>query len=193
MKKLSKIDESAWGEMRRRSSGKSERKEDTFVFNIKDMKPVDLGKDFPVYWADIDLEANGEDRFNWEETENMIPQIEKTGWRLPKGPNEIYNMFGKNIRKRDEYLHRFWNSGKGIIESEETGEKLEFIADNPHCVSYWCTDDWVYRSPGGRINFENERCFDVGLHSSYEGNFSLISTNNMERTRRIKIRLVKDK
>lgn len=193
-----KTNESTWGDMRKRSSGDVLREEDVFHFNIKDMKPIDLGSDFPVYWADIDLEANGTNEFDWEETERMIPQIEKTGWRLPKAPNEIFQMFGKDIVKRDEYLHRFWmaaqgNGYKGVISSEETGETLKFISDNPHCVSYWCTDDWVYLSPGGRINFENERCFDVSPDSRYEGEFSLIRTNNMNRTKKIRIRLVKDK
>jgi len=187
-----KVNESVWGGMLDRSIGDTRRKEDTFHFNIKEMKPVDLGKDFPVYWADIDLEVNGEDRFDWEDVERMIPQIEETGWRLPKSPNEIYNMFGKDIKKR-KYLHRLWEPGqKGIISSEETHQFLVFSTNNDYVESYWCDDDWAYLN-GKRVNFENERCFDVGATCQYDGEFSLIRMNNMNKSRKIKIRLVKDK
>ena len=191
-----KTNESAWGDMRKRSTGEITRKEDTL--NIKDMKPIDLGSDFPVYWADIDLEANGEDRFDWEDVQKMIPRIEKTGWRLPKGPMEIRNMFGKDIKKRNEYLHRIWDDKgpvcKGILSSDETGETLEFIADKPGfyvSISYWCESD--YEPANGNRQQDTERSFDVNEYCSYEGNFSLIAGNNEVKTKRIKIRLVKDK
>jgi hypothetical protein len=188
------VNESIWSDIHKRSNGETVRKEDEFRSNIKNMKPVDLSSDFPVYWADIDLEVNGDDRFDWEETQSMKEQIEKTGWRLPKAPQEIYEMFGKNIKKRNEYLHRTWiPNQKGIITNEKTGEKLEFPTTNEYTESYWCDDDWIYASNTGRVNFENERCFDVGKYCAYEGIFSLIRMNNMEKTKKIKIRLVKDK
>ena len=192
MKKLSNIDESVWSDIHKRSNGETVRQEDVFRSNIKDMKPVDLGSDFPVYWADIDLEVNGDDRFDWEETQWIKDQIEKTGWRLPKAPNEIYEMFGKYIKERDVYLHRFWLPQGGLLTSEKTGKRLKFPTDKS-CESYWCDDDWEYNAKTGRVNFNNERCFDVSEYCSYDGHFSLIRTNNMDKTRKIKIRFVKDK
>jgi len=198
MKKLSKIDESTWGSMLDRGAGETIKKENIFTFNIKNMKPVDLGHDFPVYWADIDLEANDENRFDWEDVQKMIPQIEKTGWRLPKGPMEIRNMFGKDIKKRNEYLHRIWdNKGtvcKGIFSSDETGETLEFIADKSGfyvSISYWCEND--YELSNSKRRQDTERSFDVSEYCTYDGTFSLIASNNEEKTKRIRIRLVKDK
>ena len=42
MKRLSNINESTWGDMRKRSSGEQIRKEDTIKTNIKDISPVDI-------------------------------------------------------------------------------------------------------------------------------------------------------
>ena len=57
MKKLSEITESIWSDMQERGTGDTIKKEDQIITNIKDMKPVDLGSDVPVYFADIDLEV----------------------------------------------------------------------------------------------------------------------------------------
>ena len=194
LKKKNLLKESTWGDMVKRAEGEQIREEDVLRTNIDEMKEVDLGKDFPVYWADIDLEVNGEDVFDWEETEKIIPQIEKTGWRLPKAPNEIYDMFGKDIRKKDTYLTREWiPRSHGVLSSKETGESLYFPTTNQYSESYWCNDDWKYHASTGKVNFENERCFDVSQHCYYDGIFSLIRMNNMNRDKKIKIRLVKDK
>ena len=73
------IDESAWGEMRHRSSGQIIRKEDE-ITNIKSLKPLDMGGS--VLWADDDLSLKDEDDcyFTFDEAFELV---KNSGWRLP--------------------------------------------------------------------------------------------------------------
>ena len=49
------IKESIWSDMQDRSSGETIRKEDDNN-NLRKLKPIDLGGNTTVYWADEDLE-----------------------------------------------------------------------------------------------------------------------------------------
>ncbi len=79
MKKLSKIDESAWGDMMRRGSGEDIRKEDDLT-NLKEIVPIDMG--VSVLWADRDLEYKIDDTcyLTYEDAESIF---KNTGWRFP--------------------------------------------------------------------------------------------------------------
>ena len=111
MKKLSEITESIWSDMQERGTGDTIKKEDQIITNIKDMKPVDLGSDVPVYFADIDLEVNGEVKFTWEEVKGFIQKIEETGWELPAGPKGMHSIFyngNQPPRFRDDAYEKKW-------------------------------------------------------------------------------------
>ncbi len=191
MKKLSKIDESTWGNILDKGRGDVERKEDTFTFNINDMKPVDLGPDFPFYWADIDLEANGEILFNWFETQKMIPQINKTGWRLPYGPHEIRDII--KIIDNSDNIDATWKPlAFGILKNNDTGEYVSFPTFNKWSDDYWCDED--HHKKEDIDKYENAREFEIGNYNFEAGKkMVLIRTNNMKKTEKAKIRLVKDK
>lgn len=79
MKKLSQIEESIWGDMRRRADTKSHRKEEE-VGNLDQLQPVDMGGF--VLWADKDLEIDGNKFFTFEEAIDFVEEHE-TEWRLP--------------------------------------------------------------------------------------------------------------
>ena len=87
MRKLSKIDESIWSDIHKRSNGTQERKEDETT-NIKDMIPVDMG--VTVLWADRDLETkDGSCYFDYNEVSNII---KNSKWRIPT-KQESYELF----------------------------------------------------------------------------------------------------
>ena len=66
MKKLSNIKESIWSDMQDRSTGDKIRKEDDNN-NLRKSKSTDLGRHTTVYWADKDLEYDGETYFTFGE------------------------------------------------------------------------------------------------------------------------------
>ena len=73
------IKESIWSDMQDRSSGDTIRKEDDNN-NLRKLKPIDLGRHTTVYWADEDLEYDGETYFTFDEAFELI---KKSKWRLP--------------------------------------------------------------------------------------------------------------
>lgn len=169
----------------KRWEGGELRKEDEFRSNTDDLKPVDLGKDFPVLFADADLIVNGADKFTWDEVESMIPKIEKTGWRLPTYA-EIQKMFYKYTQPptpKDNVVICWEPKKYGVIHSKENGKMLYFPTDEKYCESYWLGD-----LPKNPIT---ARGFEIGDGGTYYG--CIIRTNNFEKTETCKVRLVKDK
>ena len=73
------IKESIWSDMQDRSAGDTIRKEDDNN-NLRKLKPIDLGRHTTVYWADEDLEYDGETYFTFDEAFELI---KKSKWRLP--------------------------------------------------------------------------------------------------------------
>ena len=131
MKKLSEITESIWSDMQERGTGDTIKKEDQIITNIKDMKPVDLGSDVPVYFADIDLEVNGEVKFTWEEVKGFIQKIEETGWELPAGPKGMQSIFyngNQPPRFRDDAYEKKW---KPFVGGTLTSNEMM-----PNCSSH---------------------------------------------------------
>jgi len=191
MKKLSKIDESTWGNLLDKGAGEKEAKEDTFNFNFYQIKPVDLGPEFPFLWADTDLIANDEIYFDWDTLQRMLPQIKKTGWRLPYSPNQMRDVI--KLINTSPNLKTVWHRRAfGMIENTDTGEYVSFPTGSQFGETYWCEDDYHSTNPGRQI--ENERVFEIGENYYQDGKkMVLLSTNNMEKTRTARIRLVKDK
>ena len=196
------ITESVWSDIHKRSNGELERKEDKLNMNTHMMNPVDLGSDVPVYFADIDLEVNGENEFTWEEVLNFLPEIEKTGWKLLCGPRGVQHLFyngNQPPRFNDDDYEKQWIPGKGgILRSKETNEELHFYTDNRYGINYWCADDDYKPGDLDTISikqkprrFVTQRGFEVGDPNDYNG--CLIRTNNFMVYKKCRIRLIKDK
>ena len=73
------INESIWSDIQDRSTGDTIRKEDDNN-NLRKLNPIDLGRHTTVYWADEDLEYDGETYFTFDEAFELIKNSE---WRLP--------------------------------------------------------------------------------------------------------------
>lgn len=186
------IKESIWTDIHRRSNGTQTRKEDSYNFNIDKLEEVDLGPEFPILFADTDLVVNNELYFDWDQVENMLPQIKNTGWRLPLGPYEM-KLIIKLILKLDHISTEFKDSTYGMIKNEKTGEYVSFATPTKYGETYWCEDD--YSGPySPYASMDNQRVFEVG-NNYYQGSrkMVLLATNNLEKTKLARIRLVKDK
>lgn len=85
--------------------GELQRDEDKFVTNIDEMEEVDLGRSFPIIFADRDLIINGQDYFDWFFVESVLEKIKKTGWDLPpyKGFDEMFYKSTYPHRKKRHY------------------------------------------------------------------------------------------
>ena len=195
------VNESIWSNINKRSEGSIERKEDQLITNIKEIEPVDLGSDVPVYFADRDLEVNGEIEFTWDEVLGFILQIEKTGWELPTGPKGMQYLFyfgNQPPRFNDEDYKKKWiPSQGGILTSRENNVELHFPSNNKHVQSYWCADDdykkgdldtYMIKMSGPHVT---ARSFEVGNPNDYFG--CLIRTNNQMVNKKCRIRLIRDK
>ena len=202
MKRLSEITESIWSDMQERGTGDTIKKEDQIITNIKDMKPVDLGSDVPVYFADIDLEVNGEVKFTWEEVKGFIQKIEETGWELPAGPKGMQSIFyngNQPPRFRDDAYEKKWVPFVGgTLTSNENDAKLFFPSDNYYLEVYWCVDDNykkgdldTYSLKFGASKRNTQRSFIVGDPNDFNG--CLIRTNNEMVERKCRIRLIRYK
>lgn len=135
MKKLSKIDESAWGDMMRRGSGENIRTEDQ-------LQSIDLGNHCNVYFADKDFTVGDKSEFTLDEKKSLTFP---SGWRLPtisdfedtiyQDINEYNDKPHKNIKIIDnlpEYI---------IIKNKKFNEELYFEMNGKMRVIYWCCDN----------------------------------------------------
>lgn len=166
--------------------GELQRDEDKFVTNIDEMKEIDLGRTFPLIFADRDLIINGQDRFDWFYVESVLDKIKKTGWDLPpyKGFDSMFYKTTYPHRKKDNIKSEWIPYEYGIIETTESDEKLIFRAKNKkYGDTYWCGAD------GDLSNSKTARCFDMG-DIGYE---VIVATNNEDKDKMCKIRLVKYK
>jgi hypothetical protein len=201
MIKLSEINESHWSEMNRRSQGIAVRKEDKIITNIDEIKPVDLGSNVPIYFADRDLEVNGEIEFTWEEVLGFITNIEKTGWELPPGPKGMQYLFYSGNQpprfNNEDYKKKWIPFQGGILTSRENDVELHFPSNNKHVTNYWCADDnykkgdldtYMIKMSGPHAT---ARSFEVGNPNDYYG--CLIRTNNKMVDKKCRVRLIKDK
>ena len=167
----------------KRWNGGNVRKEDEFHSNLEYLHPVDLGKDFPVLFADVDLQVEGVDRFTRDEVISMIEKIKKAGWRLPR-KNEIKKMFDTtSICPSFSKLDWFRVKHDAAVKSKETGETLYFPTDEHLVARYWIaankTDDFKIIK-GLHVDAGAYGCmFDVYDYTRY------VSP--------VKVRLVKDK
>ena len=169
----------------KRWKGGEVRKEDEFHSNIDDFKTVDLGKDFPVLFADVDLQVDGVVKFTKEEVISMIPKFKKAGWRLPRN-NELRKMF--LTPKDNATLDWFPIKYGAAVTSKETGETLYFPAE------------LYFRKDAHWIGVNKKDDFNIirSLHicpQTYKGEcmIQLYKSNPFLENLPSKVRLVKDK
>jgi hypothetical protein len=101
------------------------------------MNPVDLGSYAPVYFADIDLEVNGENEFIFDEIKSLsFP----SGWRLPTS-TEFESAVYEDI-DIDETTHKNLTIIDNIPNSItfKGVEELYFDLNGHNSVYYWCDD-----------------------------------------------------
>jgi len=165
--------------------GKLQRDEDKFVTNIDEMEEVDLGRSFPIIFADRDLIINGQDYFNWFFVESVLEKIKKTGWDLPpyKGFDEMFYKSTYPHRKKDIIIDNWISFEGGTITTTETSQVLHFNSNRQFGETYWCSPD------RDLSNSDTARCFNMG-DTRFE---AIVVTNNEPKEGKCKIRLVKYK
>ena len=174
------INESIWSDIQDRSMGKTVRREDEIITNIKDIKPVDVG--VSVLWADKDLEINDEKYILIDQVKNF----EKDGWRLPSkdDANELLSNARWSSTKDNRILSKFYQIGITHMENDSEESTIYFDCELGKYSKYW----------------ENKR--DVNTQKNYwdafdfkhEGSFfphSVFSRVRIDEPCRV--RLVKDK
>ena len=174
------INESIWSDIQDRSMGKTVRREDEIITNIKDIKPVDVG--VSVLWADKDLEINDEKYILIDQVKNF----EKDGWRLPSKDeaDELLSNARWSSTKDNRTLSKFYQIGITHMKNDSEESTIYFDCELGKYSKYW----------------ENKR--DVNTQKNYwdafdfkhEGSFfphSVFSRVRIDEPCRV--RLVKDK
>jgi hypothetical protein len=179
MKKLSNINESAWGEMRHRSSGQIIRKEDD-ITNIKSLEPVDMG--VSVLWADRDLEYKDENDpsyFTYEEVEDIV---KKSEWRIPT-KNEFYELY--------KYTRMIKNTDEVFVTEGD-------FDDSPQLIFY--KKGYMYGDNPDTINHISHYCAWTSTPYEPEGYYMIEIEHHqiskfvpMHKENKICVRLVKDR
>ena len=130
MKKLSNIDESVWGDIRRRGIGSSEKQEDTFNPDY-----IDFGKNTTVYWAIDNLQIDGKVKFQFDE----VRVYNNNGWRLPtKEEVEQLNWDGAKLQYKIGFKYFIFPDGN----------KLEIRTNGEGGTRMW-TSEIVEKYPTG--------------------------------------------
>ena len=127
------INESIWSDMQDRSSGETIRKEDDNN-NLRKLKPIDLGRHTTVYWADEDLEYDGETYFTFDEAFELI---KKSKWRLPTVKEvaelDVFSNIGKI--NPSEYNDRY------VIDGEDSsGNPRQLVFFNKGLIYHLAKD-----------------------------------------------------
>lgn len=128
--------------------GESQRNEDKFVTNIEEMKEIDLGKNFPLIFADRDLIVNDMNTFTWYDVERFLDKIKKTGWDLPpyKGFESMFENLDFEWKSNDNMV---------VIGTKESNEKICFDVSNSifwgKC--YWLEADRKPSNPDANKTF----------------------------------------
>ena len=177
MKKLSKIQESIWGDLHKRGIGELEREEDK-IGNIKDMIPVDMGG-LSVLWSDRDLEVDDNCYFSFDEANELI---EKSGWRLPTREEAEELCVSVRIERNTDKICIVYREDKPDVQLtfKKCGQKYGDNDDKIYRIDTYNT--WTSTAQGT----EAYRIFKIS---------SLIFGTNfqMHKNNKICVRLVKDK
>ena len=173
MKKLSNITESIWSDLQDRSSGDVIRKEDE-MGNLYKLNPIDLGGS--VLWSDVDLEVNGETYFDWKELQEMLPKIEKSGWRLIKS-DDLHQLEGLDWEGDGKSIHIKFNDEELIFYKNGQYNGNKFIEAD-------CYIGWIDK------NMPISKGFKYMLYIDEDHSSTDYTVNE---TSKLCVRLVKDK
>ena len=112
---MRKLSESVWGDIRKKSLGQEERREDDFG-NIKELKPVNIGGQ--VLWADKDFELkDGTYLFDigFAKEFGVV-----NGWRIPTlEESKVFN-------NSNNQISRYSNDDEFIVDDGRKGECICF-------------------------------------------------------------------
>lgn len=147
------ISESIWSDMQDRSSGDTIRKEDDNN-NLRKLKPIDLGRHTTVYWADEDLEYDGETYFTFDEAFELI---KKSKWRLPTlkevAELDVFSNIGRI--NPNEYNDRY------VIDGEDS-------SGNPSQLVFF-NKGLIYHLAKDRIT-DKDKCYYGWTSNLYDNN-----------------------
>lgn len=189
MKRLSKIDESVWADIHKRSNGDAIRKEDE-IGNLHKLKPVDMGGS--VYWADADLKYDGKIHFLFDEIQELV---QNSGWRLPTR---------KDIDELDRYcvLKRvfdnlcFISSKSQVLTFNKNGMIYNTSVSHGNETVTYHSEYWGWTSE--EVNDGTTiQCFIITdndvLYTPLTNHYSIMDLINSDRHAKLCVRLVKDK
>lgn len=165
--------------------GKSEREEEKIVTNIDELQEVDLGKSFPIIFADRDLNINGQEYFDWFYVESILDKIKKTGWTLPpyKGFDKMFYKSTYPHIKKDNIINNFVSYEGGMIKTAESDQILRFETNRAFGETYWLDAD------KDLSNSKTARAFNMG-DTRFD---AIVISNNEPKEAKCKIRLAKYK
>ena len=188
MKKLSKIDESIWADIHKRSNGDAIRKEDE-IGNLHKLNPVDMGGS--VYWADADLKYDGKIYFLFDEIKELI---KNSGWRLPTR---------KDIDELDRYCvlksnkdHLYFTDKSQVLTFNRNGMIYNTSVSHGNEVVTYLSEYWGWTSE--EVNAGSTvHCFIITdndiLYTPLTNHYSIMDIIDTDRHAKLCVRLVKDK
>lgn len=189
MKRLSKIDESVWSDMHKRSNGVSIRKEDE-TNNLHYLEPLDMGGS--ILWADCDLALNdGDCYFTFDE---VFELIKDSDWRLPtlEEVAELDDLYDKGLFSADDKAFYFQYEGNTLI-FEKKGLVYTTAGNSPIDMDfYYGWTSTFYRNNNRYVNiltFDNDHPIHTLLNSNDASDAVTQDTHNGK----LCVRLVKNK
>ena len=178
------INEGLWSKGIERSKSGEERLGDKIDSNINSLEGIDIGLPFLI--ADMDLEVEGKDTFNFDEMNHYNKSvIEKNGWRIPT-IKDLQNNLDKPFLK---YTYKM-----GTIEllNKENNNSITFELSikHPDELSYWLVDSPITGPTGEK----GERYWRMVLRHVFGHEVSNSYPNEIVGDYEDKyIRLIKDK
>ena len=197
IKKLSKIEESHWSEMNKRSQGIKQRMEDG-TSNLNRLKPVDFG--CSVLWADQDLEINDNYFFKFDEIPDLI---KNSKWRLPtrKDVDELAKKCEVNgwdvnhyclIKEGDD----FDTPEKSDLKFDKRGMIYNTAVTHGNEFPEYTEEFWGWTSE--ELNYGHTiQCYIItadGIqYTPLENTYRIVDVIDTAREAKLCVRLVKDK
>ena len=212
MKRLSKIDESVWADIHKRSNGDAIRKEDE-IGNLHKLKPVDMGGS--VYWADADLKYDGKIHFLFDEIQELVQNsgwrlihflfdeiqelVQNSGWRLPtrKDIDELDRYCVLKSNKDYLYLTNLYSTNKSqVLTFNRNGMIYNTSVSHGNETVTYLSEYWGWTSE--EVNDGTTvQCFIITdndvLYTPLTNHYSIMDLINSDRHAKLCVRLVKDK
>lgn len=166
------LKEGLWSKGLERAQTGDVRQEEIVSSNIDKLKEVDLlGKSGSFYFADIDLEIEGDYKIKFEQFKEYEKYFKSKGWRLPTRDDFIKNVMEMKFLNvdSDEYYEGKTKVRTLTYENESNGEKIKFL-DIPLLHSqYYLMDErenenvLIVWQVGNQSNINELNCVTNGL------------------------------